>query len=183
MRFRRPRRAPSPPENSKSQATRRTWRKIHVGMCANSGQVVISAMTLNNVSDGEAMVSMMDSLEDVMLGDVIGDGAYDTIDCRDAVHGRGGRQVIPPDKNAKCQKIDAIAALKKRDRAIQRMEELGPEGRAIWKRETGYHRRSRGETLMFRLKTLLGDRRAHSHFLGRKKIHHRDTENKEIAQR
>jgi hypothetical protein len=24
---------------------------------------------------------------------------------------------------------------------------------------------------------------AHSHFLGRKKIHHRDTENKEIAQR
>jgi hypothetical protein len=25
--------------------------------------------------------------------------------------------------------------------------------------------------------------RAHSHFLGRKKIHHRDTENKEIAQR
>jgi len=31
--------------------------------------------------------------------------------------------------------------------------------------------------------TILIPIRAHSHFLGRKKIHHRDTENKEIAQR
>jgi len=32
---------------------RRTWRKIHVGMCADSGQIVVSAMTSNNVSDDE----------------------------------------------------------------------------------------------------------------------------------
>lgn len=42
---------------------RRTWRKIHVGMCADSGQIVVSAMTSNNVSDDEAMVHMMDALE------------------------------------------------------------------------------------------------------------------------
>lgn len=31
---------------------RRTWRKIHVGMCADSGQIVVSAPSSNNVSDG-----------------------------------------------------------------------------------------------------------------------------------
>lgn len=30
---------------------RRTWRKIHVGMCADTGQIVVSALTSNNVSD------------------------------------------------------------------------------------------------------------------------------------
>ena len=50
--------------------------------------------------------------------------------------------------------------LTERDRAIRRIEELGPEGKAEWKKEIGYHRRSRVETLMFRYKTILGDRLA-----------------------
>lgn len=57
---------------------RRTWRKIHVGMCADTGQVVVSAMTSNNVSDDEAMIHMMEALEGTPIGDVLGDGAYDT---------------------------------------------------------------------------------------------------------
>ncbi len=137
---------------------RRTWRKIHVGMCAESGQAVVSAMTSNNVSDGEAMVRMMELLKDVAIGDVIGDGAYDTIDCRDVIHSLKGRQVIPPDRNAKSQMEKRIAALEERDCAIARIRELGSEGRSIWKREIGYHRRSRVETLMYRLKILLGER-------------------------
>jgi len=139
---------------------RRTWRKVHVGMCADSGQVVVSAMTSNNVSDDEAMVYMMEAVEGVPLGDVLGDGAYDTVDCREAIHDRGGRQVIPPDKNAKLQRKNRIPALKERDEAIRRIQELGDEGRDRWKQEIGYHRRSRVETLMFRYKTVLGDRLA-----------------------
>lgn len=137
---------------------RRTWRKVHVGMCVDSGQVVVSAITSNNVSDDEAMVHMMGALEGVPLGDILGDGAYDTVDCREAVHDLGGRQVIPPDKNAKEQKRGRIPALKERDEAIRRIQELGDEGRSLWKKEVGYHRRSRVETLMFRYKTVLGER-------------------------
>lgn len=74
---------------------RRTWRKIHVGMCADSGQVVVSAMSSNNVSDDEAMIHMMEALEGVPLGDVLGDGAYDTVDCREAVHDQGGETDLP----------------------------------------------------------------------------------------
>lgn len=129
-------------------------------MCADSGQVVVSAMTSNNVSDEEAMIHMMTALDGVPLGDILGDGAYDTIDCREAVYDRGGKQVIPPDKNAKLQRGVPLPALQERDRAIRRIRELGHEGRAQWKRESGYHRRSRVETLMFRYKTILGSRLA-----------------------
>jgi hypothetical protein len=139
---------------------RRTWRKVHVGMCANTGQVVVGAMSSNNVTDEDAMIGMMGALEGTPLGDILGDGAYDTVDCRAAIHDVGGRQMIPPDKNAKLQRGQPLACLEERDRAIRRIAELGEEGRAQWKREVGYHRRSRVETLMFRYKTLLGDRLA-----------------------
>lgn len=139
---------------------RRTWRKVHVGMCVDSGQVIVSAVTSNSVSDDEAMIHMMGALEGVPLGDVLGDGAYDTVDCREVVHDLGGKPVIPPDKNAREQRRGWIPALGARDEAIRRIQELGAEGRSLWKKEVGYHRRSRVETLMFRYKTLLGDRLA-----------------------
>lgn len=139
---------------------RRTWRKVHVGMCADTGQVVVSGMSSNNVTDEEAMIGMMGAIEGAALGDILGDGAYDTIDCRGAIDDLGGRPIIPPDKNAKLQRGQPIKCLEERDRAIRRIAELGKEGRAQWKRELGYHRRSRVETLMFRFKTILGDKLA-----------------------
>ncbi len=57
---------------------RRTWRKVHVGMCADSGQVIVSAVTSNNISDDEAMIHIIGALEETPLGDIFGDGAYDT---------------------------------------------------------------------------------------------------------
>jgi len=137
---------------------RRTWRKIHVGMCAESGQVVVSAISSNDVSDDMAMLHMMDALDGTALGDVLGDGAYDTTECRESIHDYGGRAVIPPDKSAVVQKRNKIPALESRDQAIGRMAEIGAEGRKLWKQEVNYHRRSRVETFMFRLKTLMGDR-------------------------
>jgi hypothetical protein len=137
---------------------RRTWRKIHIGMCADTGQVVVQALTSNNVSDDAAMVQMMDLLDDVSLGDVLGDGAYDTIDCRESVYFRGGRQIIPPKRTARVQRKKRTLCLEDRNQAIERIKQLGDEGRKEWKKEVGYHRRSRVETHMFRNKTILGDR-------------------------
>lgn len=137
---------------------RRTWRKVHVGVCADTGQVVVSAVTSNDVSDDVAMLHMMDGLNGVRLGNVLGDGAYDTIDCREAIYDRGGKQVIPPKRTARMQRKDPIPCLIPRDMAINRINELGPEGRAQWKKEIGYHRRSLAETFMFRYKTIVGDR-------------------------
>ena len=58
------------------------------------------------------------------------------------------------------QKKSKIPALESRDQAIWRITALGEEGRKLWKQEVNYHLRSRVETFMFRLKTLLGDRLA-----------------------
>lgn len=137
---------------------RRTWRKVHVGMCVDTGQVVVSAITSNDVSDDEAMPVMMAALDGVKIGNVFGDGAYDTTDCRQFIHDIGGKQVIPPKRTAKQQRKNPLPALKERDDAIQRIKELGEEGRAKWKKEIGYHQRSLAETHMFRHKTILGDR-------------------------
>lgn len=137
---------------------RRTWRKIHVGMCLDTNQIVIGAMSSNSMSDDEAMVRMIGKLEGTEFGDVLGDGAYDTTDCREAIYDLGGNPIIPPDKNAKVQKRDPIPALEGRDKAIKRILELGEEGRALWKEEVKYHRRSLVETCMFRYKTQYGER-------------------------
>jgi len=137
---------------------RRTWRKVHVGICADSGQVIVSAVTSNDISDDTAMLHMMEALDGVSLRNVLGDGAYDTVDCREAIHDRGGQQIIPPKRTARVQRKDPIPCLLQRDRAINRINELGAEGRAQWKKEIGYHRRSLAETFMFRYKTIVGDR-------------------------
>lgn len=137
---------------------RRTWRKVHIGMDADTGQIIVGAMSQGDVKDEIPMLYMMDVLQGIPLGDVIGDGAYDTVDCRDIIYDMGGRQVIPPPKSAKIQRTTQIPGLRERDEAIRRIQELGTEGRKQWKQEVGYHRRSRVESCMSRYKRILGDR-------------------------
>ena len=48
--------------------------QVHVGMCADTGQVAVSALTSNQASGDTAMVSMIGALEGTPLGDVFGDG-------------------------------------------------------------------------------------------------------------
>ena len=68
---------------------RRTWRKVHIGMDADSGQIVAGAMADGHMKDEVPMLYMMDVLEGIPLGDVIGDGAYDTVDCREMIYDMG----------------------------------------------------------------------------------------------
>jgi len=137
---------------------RRTWRKVHIGMDVDTGQIIVGAMSNGDVKDETPMLYMMDALEGIALGDVLGDGAYDTVDCRDIIYDMGGRQIIPPPKSAKPQGKTQIPGLKERDEAIHRIKELGEDGLKRWKQEIGYHRRSRIETCMSRFKRILGDR-------------------------
>ncbi len=134
---------------------RRTWRKVHVGICAETGQIIVSALSTNSVTDDQAMVQMMTLLDGVDLGDIIGDGAYDTIDCRETIYFLYGNPVIPPQKKARRHRA---LCQDERNKAIDRIKELGESGRELWKKEINYHRRSRVETHMFRQKTILGDR-------------------------
>src|SRR6056297_1609268 len=75
---------------------------------------------------------------------------YDTRRCHDAVADRGADAVIPPRKNAKPWKPSTAGAIA-RNEALRASKYLG---RAIWRKWTGYHRRSRAETKMNCVKLL-----------------------------
>ena len=81
------------------------------------------------------------------------DGAFDTRKCHDAIAARGAAAIIPPRKNAKPWKPDTAGAIARNEilRTPKRV------GRTIWRRRSGYHRRSRAETKMHCVK-LLGQR-------------------------
>jgi len=46
---------------------RRTWRKVHIGMDADTGQIVVGAMSSGNVKDDVPMLYMMEALEGGLL--------------------------------------------------------------------------------------------------------------------
>jgi hypothetical protein len=71
----------------------------------------------------------------------------------DAIAARDAHAVIPPRKNAKMWKPDTPEA-RARNEAVRSSKYLG---RALWRRWSGYHRRSRVETKMHCVK-LLGQR-------------------------
>ena len=73
----------------------------------------------------------------------------DTRKCHSAIVEHGGTAVIPIRRNGRAWKDDCLAARARNEtlRATQRF------GRALWKRLTGYHARSRVETQMQRLKS------------------------------
>ena len=78
------------------------------------------------------------------------DGAYDTRKCHDAIAARGAHAVIPPRKNAKPWKPSSAGAIARND-AVDASRYLA---RAIWRRWSGYHRRSRVEAKMNCIKLL-----------------------------
>jgi hypothetical protein len=112
--------------------------------------------TANGSHIGDAPV-LPDLLDQIPIGEEIGsvtaDGAYDTRKCHDAIADRGALAVIPPRKNAKPWKT-VTAGAAARNEILRASKYLG---RALWRRWSGYHRRSRVETKMHCVK-LLGQR-------------------------
>src|ERR671911_1195322 len=56
--------------------TRRSWRKLHLGVDADTGQIVASTLTTNNVDDGAQTGPLLDQVTGPVAS-VTGDGAYD----------------------------------------------------------------------------------------------------------
>jgi hypothetical protein len=136
---------------------RRTWRKLHVGVNPDDGEIQAVHLTENNVSDDAAVEVLLEQIEQKIV-DFAADGAYDKRKVYDHLnaHSPDVNILIPPRKNARIWKH----ANTKTER-LKRDENLRPirkQGRTAWKQESGYHVRSLAETTMFRLKTIFGDK-------------------------
>jgi IS5 family transposase len=139
---------------------RRTWRKVHLGVDEASGEIGAAVVTTNNYSDSQVLPDLLAQVN-AEVKQVSGDGGYDRRNCYEAIGKRQARATIPPQRNAKIwQHGNSRAEPLARDENLRRIRQIG---RAAWKRESGYHRRSLAETTMFRLKTIFSDRvTAHS---------------------
>ncbi len=134
---------------------RRTWRKLHLGVDEASGEFVAAVVSTNSFKDSQVLPDLLEQVADEIY-QVTADGAYDSRNCYDAIRQREARATIPPQKRAKIwQHGNTKAERHIRDenlRAIRR------KGRAAWKRESNYHRRSLAETSVFRVKMIFGER-------------------------
>lgn len=134
---------------------RRTWRRVHFAVDADSKDVVGVEVTTVEWADCEVLSGLLEQIEEP-IGQVDGDGAYDTREVHDAIAARGAKAAIPPRENAVAWEenhprtliVAAVAAL----------------GMAGWKKESGYHRRSLAENAMYRFKQLFSDRLASRQF-------------------
>jgi len=130
---------------------RRQWRKLHLGIDAETLEIRAVEVTGAGVGDPTMLPELLAQIppgEDIAT--VTADGAYDTRKCHDAIAARRADAVIPPRKNARKWKPDTAGAIA-RNEALRACKYLG---RSLWKRWSGYHRRSRVETKMHCVKLL-----------------------------
>ena len=133
---------------------RRQWRKVHLGIDAETLEIRAVEITDNRIGDAPMLPELLKqipSTEPVLS--VRGDGAYDTKACYEAISSRQAAAIIPVRKNAKRWK-ENTAGSKARNETLAATQYLG---RTLWKKWSGYHQRSLVETKM-RCFKLLGER-------------------------
>jgi len=135
----------------------RTWRKLHVGANPDTGEIQVAVLTGNSTSDDAVVKEMLGQIEQTLLS-CAADGAYDKRKVYDALneHSPDVEILIPPRKNAHIwQHGNSKEERLKRD---ENLRYIRKHGRQQWKQDSGYHIRSLAETIMFRLKTIFGDK-------------------------
>ena len=130
---------------------RRVWRKIHIGIDEETLEVRAVEVTTSNVGDAPMLPELLNQIPPNQdIGSVTADGAYDTRKCHDAIAARDAHAVILPRKNAKPWKPTSAGAIA-RNEAVRASRYLG---KALWRRLTGYHCRSRVESKMHCVKLM-----------------------------
>jgi transposase len=132
---------------------RRSWRKLHLAVDPDSGEILASELTTTEEGDASLVGPLLDQIASP-LASVLADGAYDGEPTYRAVaeHTSDAAVIIPPRSTA----VPSAAAdtdPTQRDRHIQL---IGERGRLGWQRSVNYGRRSLVEGAMFRYKKVIG---------------------------
>jgi hypothetical protein len=131
----------------------RTWRKLHLGINRDTQEIVLQLLTAQSVDDAQAALTLIDQKKTI-ISSFTGDGSYDKSKLRKRLHKEKTIFIVPPQRNALISN-GTKEEIKSRDDDIKRIREIG---RAQWKQEMNYHKRSRVEVAMFRYKTIIGDK-------------------------
>ena len=133
---------------------RRSWRKLHVGVDADTGRIVASELTTHDVDDGSQVGPLLDQATGPVVS-FTGDGAYDRTDVYGAVIERHPEAwVIVPPRSSAVPSETAETAPTQRDQHLQLIAEHGRMG---WQKASGYNRRALAEATIGRFKRVIGD--------------------------
>ena len=134
---------------------RRAWRKLHLAVDADTGEIVASDLTSRRTRDGTRVCALLDQIDNPVAV-LSADGAYDASGVYEAAQEKGERRgvrvLIPPGRNAQLNPRPS-AAQKERNRNIRSIRELG---RREWHKRSGYSGRAMVENTVFRYKTIMG---------------------------
>jgi hypothetical protein len=128
--------------------SRRRWRKLHLALDADTGEIIAQNMTDQNAGDASQVEPLLNEI-DRPISQFTADGAYDAV----GRHSADAVVVIPPRSNAIDSSQTGIAS--QRDRHI---EAIRARGRMKWQATTGYGKRSLVETAIGRYKSIIGHR-------------------------
>jgi hypothetical protein len=134
--------------------TRRAWRKMHIGVDADTGRIVASELTPHDGDDGSQVGPLLDQVAGPVAS-FTGDGAYD----QEGVYASVGERhpeaaVIVPPRATAVPSATAETAPTQRDRHLELITE---KDRMAWQKASGYTKRARAEATIGRFKRVIGD--------------------------
>lgn len=147
-------------EEKHGAKSRRGWRKLHLAVDADCGDIIAHVVADQDVGDASQVEPLLEQI-DLPIGRFTADGAYDGEPTYDAVisHSADATVVIPPRANA-VERPDSDPS-RQRNRHIAA---INADGRMKWQVATGYGKRSLVETAIGRYKSIISRRlRARSH--------------------
>ena len=127
--------------------TRRSWRKLHVSVDADTGQIVAAALTSKEVDDAAQIGPLLDQVSS-SLASVTADGAYDQDSVyTDVADRHPDAAVIVSPRCTAVLSDKAATAPTQRDRHLSRIVERSRRG---WQKASGYNKRARVEAAIGR---------------------------------
>ncbi len=134
--------------------TRRSWRKLHIAVDADTGRIAAAALTTSDVDDASQVSPLLDQV-DGPIASFTADGAYD----QDGVYGElmsryAEASVIVPPRSSAVPSDTAQTAPTMRDRHLQIIAE---RGRMNWQKAAGYNWRALVEADISRFRRVIGD--------------------------
>jgi hypothetical protein len=134
--------------------TRRSWRKLHLGVDADTGRIVASALTTNDVDDGAQANPLLDQVTGPVAS-VTCDGAYDQEGVYAGLAERHPEAaVVVPPRSTAVPSETVETAPTRRDRHLRCIAE---HGRMAWQKRSGYTGRARAEAAIGRWKRVIGE--------------------------
>ncbi len=136
---------------------KRGWRKLHLAVDPDSGEVLASGLTSNDEGDASQVGPLLGQIPG-LIGSVTADGAYDGKPTYRTV---AEHQPDPPVAVVIAPRSTAVpssAAATTPSQRDQHIHMIRDERRMAWQRAASYGRRSHAETAMFRYKAVIGSR-------------------------